>query len=115
MVSFVPRPFTFSRAARENACGPWKSLKNKCFPIETSQNTPKNARKRPFSSLLSFKVEHPSGGPGGEDGVQHFFVRAHLERGVIAELLRPGDRLEFFAQKAQISRPYGIYIGTLFL
>ena len=73
---------------------------------------PENAHFPRFSAL---KVEHLSGGPGGEDGVQHFFVRAHLERGVIAELLRPGDRLEFFAQKAQISRPYGIYIGTLFL
>eukprot|EP00434_Breviolum_minutum_P026610 symbB.v1.2.023520.t1/scaffold2155.1/size87741/1 len=35
----------------------------------------------------------------GEDNEFHFFVRAHLERGVIAELLQPGAPLEFFSQK----------------
>ncbi|CAK9062963.1 unnamed protein product [Durusdinium trenchii] len=36
-----------------------------------------------------------------DDGELHFFARAHLERGVIAELLQPGAPLEFFSQKSE--------------
>ncbi|CAJ1354484.1 unnamed protein product [Effrenium voratum] len=37
----------------------------------------------------------------GEDGEMYFFARAHLERGVIAELLQPGSPLEFSSHEFQ--------------
>lgn len=47
----------------------------------------------------------------GESNELHFFVRAHLERGVIAELLPVGAPLEFFSQKFEpgdVRWAYGI-------